>query len=262
MLPKEHGAWNALIACLAAGWILLAGWNATALAATLFWLSGFILRAPISTARQYRAADPPRARRALGFCFFLLAVLLLSGFYFAENTPPGELRLVFLAATPIGILLVAMAWVKRTLRFLPAEILGFAGVSLVVPVLYLTRPGAGKGKALLLYGLFAGYFITALLYVRVRQEWLRRSRNGEKFGWRRRMADGKWVLALHLLFPAGVLMAAGGGWWTAPLYASLRASAGLFKGRPELPLMKLGLREMLHSIAFTGLVLTAFYLSA
>lgn len=262
MLPKEHGAWNALIVCLAAGWALLAGWNATALAATLFWLSGFILRAPISTARQYRVADPPRARRALGFSVLLLAVLLLSGFYFGEKAPPRELRLVFLAATPIGILLVILAWVKRTLRFLPAEILGFAGVALAVPVLYLTRPGAGEAKALLLYGLFAGYFMAALLYVRVRQEWLRRSRNGEGFALGRRLADGKWALALHLLFPAVVLMATGGGWWTAPLYALLRAVAGLIKGRPELPLMKLGVREMLHSIVFTGLVLTAFYFSA
>ena len=65
MIPKEHGAWNALLVCLFAGWFCLGEWNGAALAAISIWLCVFVLRAPLNLARQYRLLDPPKARRPL-----------------------------------------------------------------------------------------------------------------------------------------------------------------------------------------------------
>ena len=152
----------------------LAGWNPAAVAASLFWFSAFILRGPLSVARQYRLADPRRSRRAWGYALALFVILVLSVVLFFQTAPPKAALAVGAGALPLGFLLSLFAFYQRTLRFLAVEMGGFAGLCLLSPVIYLTRDDANWNRGLLIYVLFGGYFLLALLYVRVRLGWKKR----------------------------------------------------------------------------------------
>jgi hypothetical protein len=261
MLPKEHGAWNILSVSAAAGWLARGAWDPAALAATLFFLLGFILRAPLGTWRQYRAVDPPRARKAL-LAFLVGSVLCAASFAaFWVLAPPSALRWMLFGAVPLGLLLGILYLWKRTLRFLAAEVLGFLGLSLLVPVLYLCAPGSEGGKAAWLYSLFAGQGLLALSYVRVRRDWFLAAKRGEPAPmgaarWRR----GFWTLQLHALFVLGILGCPHGGGLlaVAPTLSFFRALSGVALGRPDLPIMRLGQGEMVHSLLYMLVALFAW----
>jgi hypothetical protein len=266
LFPKEHGAWNALLVSLIAGWWTLEGPSPATGAAALLWSAAFVLKTPLSTARQYRVADPSKAAGALGFSFFLASLLLGSAWVFWKQAPSLASNLVLGSAVPTGLLLFILYFVKRTLRFLFAEVLGFLGLCGVAPVLYLTRADAVPEKAVLLFLLIGGYFLLGLLYVRVRFEWMARAKAGErrKQGERRKYPRGFldiWgVLILGAIWVAAVLFFPGASSWqaVAPLYALARMTAGALWGEKLIHPMTLGMREMVHSIVFLVLVLAVW----
>jgi hypothetical protein len=260
LLPKEHGAWNALLVCLAAGWVLLGEWNGAAFAASLFWISGFSLRAPLSTFRQYQKADSAKARGALLVFLIFLLTLFLSGYWFWKEAPEVCFKWVLRAGIPLGLWISFLSVWKRNLRFLWAEIPGFAGLCLLTPAIYLTKPTANEQRALLIYFLFAVYFILALFYVKVRQKWVAETRKGPEISREDRFWDGRWVILFHVFFLVMIVVAAvpAYGMSLGPLYALGRAWTGLKWGKPDLPLMKLGIQEMGHSIAFMILTVAAW----
>lgn len=240
----------------------MARWDCAALAVSLFWISSFILRAPLSTARQYRIANPPTARKALAFSLFLVIVLALTGTYFWLNDPVPRSKWIFLASLPLGIGLMIRSWVEKNMRAILVEMLGFAGICLIVPILYYFNSGADDSRPFLLYILFAGYFLLSLLYIKIRQGWLRRCKRNEQLGFKARIWEGKWILLFNLVFTYLVFTWPGAGLcWVAPFFALLRLFVGLTVGRMALPIMKLGLREMAHSILFLALVVGSLYLS-
>jgi len=246
MIPKEHGAWNVLFISITAGWLALGGWNPAALAITVLFILGFVLRAPLSVWRQWRLANPGLARLGLATFSAELVLFAVSGRVFWALSPPEALRWVLLGAIPIGFGMAGLYLRFKNLRFLWAEVLGFLGLTLLVPVVYLCGEGATRDKALWLYALFAGQSVLALTYVKVRQGWLASSRKGGTIDGAARWRDGGRTLAYHGLFVLGILACPHGGGWLAlgPLAAFLRASGGISKGRPGLPIMKLGLQEM------------------
>ncbi|GEM_PF-2150415 len=258
MFPKEHGAWNVLWVSLVAGWLTLGSWNGAALSVSCFFVLGFILRAPLNVWRQWRVADPAKATQALGIFLLECVAFLLSGWWFWAASPPTAIRWVLLGVIPLGAAMAGFYLWKKSLRFFWAEALGFLGLPLLVPVIYLCGPQGSNDKALWLYALFAGQSLLALTYVKVRQGWLAASRNGVAIGGARRWRDGRRTVALHGLFVLGILACPHGGGWLAlgPLVAFLRALGGVSQGRPGLPIMKLGLLEMAHSLVY--MILTLF----
>lgn len=252
MIPKEHGAWNALLVCLFAGWMALGGWNLAAVAASIFWFSGFILRAPLVTAKQYRVADPQRSRRALGLSFVLLGLLSLSGFVFYQTAPPKAVLAVLSGALPIGFLLYIFVFIKRTFRLFAIEVVGFSGISLLAPIIYLTRNEATWDKALLLYSLFGGYFILALIYIKKRLEWKRLDETNGKISHIERFYDLRGIFLFWIIFVLSVLRCSGMNVWllAGPIYSGGRIIGGTLWGKKDIPTMKLGIREMIHSLIF------------
>lgn len=252
MLPKEHGAWNALLVSLMAGWVALGHWNVPVLAVSFFWLSGFILRAPLTSYRQYRKADPTKARQAAGVSLFWLVVLIFSGIVFYLTAPGKDIRIVCLAAVPLGTVIFILAAVRRSLRFFEAELLGFAGICLAAPVIYLSSPLYDAMKVLWFYALICGYFILALFYVKVRQSWVAQTRLGFRLTLSQGYSRGGFVFLLHVLYIVGVLTTAPSWLWClGPLYGGIKAGIGLGWGKHNLPIMKLGVREMIHSLVYT-----------
>jgi hypothetical protein len=251
LLPKEHGAWNALLVSLVVGWMALGQWNVAALAVSILWFSGFVLRAPLTTYRQYRKADPPKARRALGVSVFWLVVLILSGLVFYLTAPGNDIRIVCFTAAPLGTVIFILAAIRRSLRFFEAELLGFIAICLAAPVIYLSSPLNDTIKALWLYVLIGGYFILALLYIKVRQSWVARARRGFQLTVSQRRSQGFFVFLLHGFYIGGVVaMAPSWLWGFGPLYAGIKAGMGLSWGKPNLPIMQLGIREMFHSLIY------------
>ncbi len=254
MLPKEHGAWVALLVSLFTGWIVLDSFHPAAFAASLLWVSGFILRSPALTARQYWRTDPRRAKKAAAFFFFLLALFIGSAIVFFGGAPAPDIQLVLGAGIPLGLLISLIAAWRRNLRALWVEVLGFAALCLLAPAVILSDPKMELAGALQIYVLSAGYFILALFYVKVRQNWLARSRSGEKFTWVSRARSGMGTCLAHILFLIIVAAFAPFPFLVlGPLWAAARIGFGIFLGKPDLPIMKLGVREMIHSLVYFGI---------
>lgn len=260
MIPKEHGAWNALLVCLFGGWMSLAEWNMAAVAVSLLWFSGFILRAPLATARQYRLADPQRSRRAWGFSLVLIGILAFSGLVFYKTAPPKALLAVWAGALPLGFLLSLFAYYRRTLKFLAAELAGFAGISLLAPVIYLTRSDAAWNRALLLYALFGGYFLLALLYVRMRLGWKKRDKTSGQLSLGTRLYHLRGPLLVWIIYVLSVHECSRMNVWllAGPFYSGGRVFAGALWGNEAIPTIKLGIEEMVHSLVFMVISILAW----
>lgn len=260
MFPKEHGAWNVLGAALVLGWACLGSFNLAALDATLLWLCGFTLRSPLQTWRQYRVADARRSRLAMGWALALILTADCAGWDFILRSPGPSKALALGAGIPLGAVLLALSLVRRNLRHLAIEALGFLGLCLLAPVLVLTGPPVNSQKITWMYCLLAAYFVLGLGYVKLRQGWLARSRAGESWDGAKRLREGKGVLLGHLaLVLVTACWAPTWGWTLAPAWGLLRALGGIGWSKPSLPLMKLGLREMAHSIVFAALLLLAWW---
>ncbi len=257
MLPKEHGAWNALGLSFLAGWAALGIWSFPGAMICLFWGAGFLLRGPISIIRQYQKADPPRARRARVYLGFLLLVLGSSGPLFMITAPQADRYWVLGFGFPVGILVLILSVLRRNLRSILPEVFGFAGLCALAPAIYLSAPQTDLSKAGWIYGSVAGYFVLALFYVKVRQKWLALFRQGHELSPKERLAQGwrlvapyaLWAVVIHHSFPVSWVLL------SVPAFAVTRVLGGLLWGQMSLPLMKLGVREMTLSFFYLFLVL-------
>lgn len=255
MFPKEHGAWNGLIISLAAGWIALGRFNWAAITLSVLWLSAFALKGPWNYYRQYRQADPFKAGRARFLLLLLWMILLFSLFFTSRMVPRSAQSLLIQAGLPLGgVLLILVLW-KRNLRFALAEILGFAGLTMAVPILYLCDDSHVLSTAFWLWGLFGGYFLLGLAGVKVRQKWLEGFRKGQWLSPGDRFSQGWWVILLYAVWVEGLGDATGGKLilMAAPLFAALKTLAVMIWGRTDTPMMRLGLWEMAYSILFTAI---------
>jgi hypothetical protein len=261
MLPKEHGAWNLLILSLFVGWILLGSWNFSALALSLIWIAGFILRAPLLTARHYWNVDRVYALKNLKFAFLLFLILITSGGFVFQQAPHLDLNLLKLIAGPLACLIFIAVSYKQTWRSLLIEMLGFLEISLLASMIYLTNPLHSLTQAMVLWSLLGGYFCLALIYVKVRQSWLARSRKGEVISYTQKFLDLRGSILAGVLYITGLAYLAWPHWQLTfgPLMALLRIGLAGWKGNPRLPMMKLGIQEMGLSIIFAMIVLYSWH---
>ncbi len=241
------------------GWACQGAFCLAGLDATLLWFSGFILRAPIQTWLQYRRVDKGRSRLALGWAFVLVLTAACAGLDFWMRAPGMAKTLAVEAGFPLGLALLTLAFIKRNLRHWLIEALGFTGLGLLTPVLALMATKPNLPKIIWLSSLLTAYFILSIGYVKLRQNWLARSRKGERWDALKRFGEGKWILLFHIVFLLiAVFGAPGWAWGLAPGWAFLRVLAGVSYGKTSLPLMKLGMREMAHSAVFALLLMGAW----
>jgi len=110
--------------------------------------------------------------------------------------------------------------------------------------------------------LIGGYLLLTYPYNKVRFEWLKRAKPGErrKLGERRKMPRGiidlRGILLLTLAWTCGVYFFPNASPWQAlaPAYVLVRMAAGAFLTRSFLPVLHPVVRETLHFIVFLGLV--------
>jgi hypothetical protein len=192
----------------------------------------------------------------LGFSVFLLGLLVVSVFGFYVTAPPPAYRLALIGALPLSFLLFLFACFQRSLRLLVVEIAGFAWIALLSPVVYLTGPEPAWDRAFLTYTLFGGYFLLALLYVRARLGWKKGEGTSGKSGSLGKFYSVTGALLVWLIFFLAVYWESGKavGLLCGPLYAGGRVFAGALWGKRDIPIVKLGVREMIHSLVFMGIV--------
>lgn len=260
MFPKEHGAWNALILSMAVGWTWLGHFDVAALWASLAWSAGFLSQRPFRLTIQYHKADKSKAKKALFLFLIEAAVALIAGFFFLREASEPSRRWALEVAFPLAATLGLLFLWRRTLRFLAAELLGFVFLCLLAPILGLNVPDIGEEKALWLFFLLSGYFLTTVFYVRLRRKWFLASREKPRLPFPMRLKEGWRLIILQILF-LGVAFFCPHGKALVILGAAesfLKTTLGLLAGKPSLPLMKLGLREMIYSLLFALLIGAAF----
>lgn len=255
MFPKEHGAWNCLILSSVAGWFALGHWSEAAGAVSVLWTSAFLIRGPWNFHRQYRRADRVRSRRALVMLAALTAAVLgsLVGAV-ALTSGPGRWMLIGFGL-PLGSILMVLTVRNRNLRSPLAEVLGFLWLTLLVPETYLCDPSHALSGGFWLWGLWGGYFLLGIAGIKVRQKWIEGARKGRPLSPADRFSQSWWVILLYALWVEALGDIPGGSpiLMIAPLFAALRTLAGLIWGRPDTPMMRLGLWEMAHSVLFTAI---------
>jgi len=114
--------------------------------------------------------------------------------------------------------------------------------------------------------LTGGYLLLTYPYNKVRFEWLKRSKPGErrKLGERRKVSRGlldlKGILLLTLVWTCAVHFFPGTSPWQtlAPAYVLVRMVAGAFLTHSFLPVLHPVVRESLHFLIFLGLVWAAW----
>lgn len=205
------------------GWVDLGSFNLSAFDATMFWLSGFIFRAHLQTWRQYYQADSRRSGLALVWTLMLTLTAVSVGFDFVMRAPAASKALALEAGLPLGIALIILSLFRRNLRHPLIEVLGLMDLCFLTPVLVLTGPRANPQKVLWISFLLSAYFILGLVYVKLRQNRLARTRRGETWDLPKRL----W-LALVLV---SAIWAPDGGWILAPAWTLLRASGGIVFGK-------------------------------
>ena len=188
----------------------------------------FYLKVAPSNLGQYRVADARRSRLAMGWALALILTADCAGWDFILRSPGPSKALALGAGIPLGAVLLALSLVRRNLRHLAIEALGFLGLCLLAPVLVLTGPPVNSQKITWMYCLLAAYFVLGLGYVKLRQGWLARSRAGESWDGAKRLREGKGVLLGHLaLVLVTACWAPTWGWTLAPAWGLLRALGGI-----------------------------------
>lgn len=256
LFPREHGAWAALVESILLGFLLLGRWETWAAAGVTAVLAAFLVRVPLRGMVQYASVDPRTARAMFGKALGEGALFAVSAALFWALAPASVRAVALAAAAPLGFCLGLRCFLGGTLRTPFWEVVGMAAATLPLPLLLAGTEGKVV-QACLAWGLFGGYFILSVPYVGLRRRMFLAFRRGEDVGWKRRLREGRGVFLLHLLF--AVAFAVGGAGFSRwlPLLPLLRAIAGVLFGDPALPLRRLGVRETLLSMLYSGLFLCA-----
>ncbi len=221
-------------------------------------LSLFLARYPMTW-----MVKRPRLRREAAWWGWTLVYLLLAG---ALTLPlllrHGRWGLVViggLAATLMGAYLAMV--VRRAEMTVAGEWLGIAGLTLTAPGAYYAATGLLNATGLLLWLINLLYFGGTVFYIRLKVR--EQPRRPAPASLAERLRAGQATLVYHLFALALVLWLASFGWVPAlaplafaPCLAKALRGVIAWSGRPNM--VRLGVTEIVHSLAFGALVLLAY----
>jgi hypothetical protein len=232
-VPNQHGAWAMLATPLLVG-ILAGGPAWTHLPLTAFWFLGYF--AFFATGLWLKSRRKVRYRRPVivyGVAATVAGALTLLA-------DPTLLRWAPVFVLPLGVGLLASA--LRDERSLWSGVATTIGSSLMTVVAYDAGGGADLGRAWLLAGILAAYFVGTVLYVKT----LIRERDSAAYYW---LSVGFHSAATLTLIPLCAPL--------TPVFAALTARAAIapaFRITPK----QAGMGEVLATVvvAVTALLVT------
>jgi hypothetical protein len=261
-LPKEHGSWAMLIVPLLLGLVIAPAWHGQALVLLLAALGFFLVRYPLAVlvkTRKRATADKALLWRWTAI-YGGLTVLSGGWLVFVQG-------LWWLAAMGLfgGLLLLFHLWLvaRRQEMSLLGELTGIVGLALGAPMAYYTASGQLDRVAAILWLINALYFGGTVFYIKLKVRQQPRLLAPERVG--ERLVKAKACLAYQTIALTLLLALATLQW--APLLTPLAFvpvtikmvyGAWQWQDKKSLSLVRLGIAEIIHAVAFAGLVVLIF----
>jgi hypothetical protein len=261
-LPKEHGSWAMLFVPLLLGLIIAPAWHWRALALLSAAVGFFLLRHPLAVLVKTRKRVAEDKRWLWRWTVIYAALTTLSGAWLVLGQ--GLWWLAGLGLVGIVILLLNLWLVSRRQELsLVGELAGVAGLALGAPMAYYAASGLLDGTAALLWLVNWLYFGGTVFYIKLKVRQQPRLPAPGRVS--ERLVKAKACLtyqtaALSMLVALVTLQ-------LAPLLTPLAFipvtlkmlyGAWQWQDKKSLSLVRLGLIEMMHAVAFAALVTLAF----
>lgn len=261
-IPKEHGSWAMLIVPLVQGMVIAPAWHWQTLILLVAALGFFLVRFPLATLVKTRRRS--RTDRAYLWRWTLIygGITALSGGW-----------LVFIEQlwwlVPMGVigtmLLLFHLWLVARRKEMSAigELAGIFGLALGAPMAYYTCSGQLDGTVLALWIINALYFGGTVFYIKLKVRQQPRQPAPDKVS--QRLIKAKACLTYQTIALTIIILLV--AWQQAPILiplafvpATIKVLYGAWQwqDKKSLNLMRLGLTEIFHALAFTVLVVIAF----
>ncbi|MFQ6058165.1 MAG: YwiC-like family protein [Anaerolineae bacterium] len=258
ILPREHGAWAMLLIPLLVGLGVAGRLDAPGLLFAGAALALFLARYPMTCMMKR-----PRLRRERAWWGWTLVYLLLAGgFTLPLLSRYGRWGLVAIVGVA-GLLMIAylVGVARRAEMTVGGEWLGIAGLTLAAPGAYYAATSALDRTALLLWPINLLYFGGTVFYIKLKVR--EQPRRPAPEGLWQKLVHGRATILYHL-FAIGVVLALASLGWVpalvpvafAPCLAKALRGALTWGGRPHM--VRLGLIEVFHAVAFGLLLLLAY----
>ena len=262
-MPREHGAWVMLLVPLLLGNMLALSWNPRGLWVVFAALCVFLARQPITMlckTRNFRNREKMRAWWRDWLIIYFSGAFVAGSWLLLKH----QLWWLSVFALPLVLFLVLdILWVlRRESMTVKAEVVGVLGLSLGAPISNYVVSGQLSLQSFVVGVLCALYFIGSIFYIKLKVRKQPKAACPERLS--ERLVFGKENVLYHLgvffflvlCFPMEL-----SGWVLAAfLPVTLKAIWGAISWQEKrtLNLMKFGILECFHAIAFGVLLLVAF----
>lgn len=261
-LPKEHGSWAMLTIPLLLGLMVAPAWHWRVLVLLVAAASFFLVRHPLAllVKTRKRASVGKVALQQWAAIYGGLSVL--SGAWLVLGQNLWWLAVMGLAG---AVLLVFNLWLvsRRQELSIAGELAGIVGLALGAPMAYYVASGQLDGTAMALWFINALYFGGTVFYVKLKVRQQPRLPVPNRLS--ERLVKAKAYLAyqtiaLTLIILLVTLRQAPLLTPLALLPATLKMLYGVWhwQDKKSLNMVRLGVAEIFHAVAFAGLVIVAF----
>lgn len=262
LLPKEHGSWAMLIVPILLGAIIAPVWHWRILILMAAALGFFLVRFPLALLIKTRRRARTNRAELWRWVYIYGGITTLSGGWLLLVE-----RLWFLAVMGIfgtGLILFHLWLVYRRQEMsVIGELSGIVGLALGAPMAYYTANGYLDSTAILLWLINVLYFGGTVFYIKlkVRQQPRLPAPNhlSERLG-KAKACLAYQTVALTLVILLVTLRQAPLLTPLALIPATIKTLYGAWnwQDKQSLSLIRLGVTEIFHAVAFTGLVVLAF----
>ncbi|GIK41759.1 MAG: hypothetical protein BroJett011_55920 [Chloroflexota bacterium] len=261
-LPKEHGSWAMLIVPLLLGLVIAPVWHGQALLLLLAALGFFLVRYPLAVLVKTRKRATADKALLWRWTAIYGGLTILSGGWLVFVQGLWWLALMGLFG---GSLLLFHLWLvsRRQELSLLGELAGIVGLALGAPMAYYAASGQLDRVAAILWLVNALYFGGTVFYIKLKVRQQPRLPAPERVG--ERLVKAKACLAYQTIALTLLLALATLQW--APLLTPLAFvpvtikmvyGAWQWQDKKSLSLVRLGIAEIIHAVAFAGLVVLIF----
>jgi hypothetical protein len=259
LITREHGTWAMLLVPLLVGLGVAGhGWGRGMLFA-LAALSFFLARYPMALLVKGRNSGRSQTDRWVWMTIYLTLAMAFTAplvlyFHRWHLLPLGALAVLLLAIYLIQV-------DRRREMTVWGEFLGIAGLTLSAPASYYVATDVLGTTALLLWLINLLYFGGTVFYIKLKVR--EQPRQPPPPSRQERLSRGRVTLAYHVLAIASVGALSLSGWVPAAVLVAFapclaKAVRGVLAwgGRPHM--LRLGLTEVAHAVAFGTLLILAY----
>lgn len=261
-IPKEHGSWAMLIVPLLLGLVIASTWHSRAIVLLVAAVGFFLARFPLATLVK------TRWRRNTGRAYLWQWTAIYGGITALSG---GWLVLVhgLWWLVPLGLLggllVLFHLWLvaRRQEMSVAGELAGIFGLAMGAPMAYYAAAGRLDGSAAALWLINALYFGGTVFYIKLKVRQQPRLPAPDHVG--ERLIKAKACLAYQTVALTIIILLVSFRQAPAltplafvPVTIKVLLGAGQWQDKKSLSLVRLGVTEIFHAIAFAGLVIFAF----